>query len=458
MNTGKIKNVVIIVLGMLTIYQAAGLWFDISSDHNLFYSFFSKQNTAIFSVQYNLMESKETIIGFGNKNFNLVNTQKLVEEDLDKKVIECMKYLFQSGSYVSTSNINWDELLENKAVIYKYDVKIPTNYYSKFIVNKSVQNFSTKQEYFDIIVIVPARSTGEQMKVYFLNSYEDKCVLFEAKKNLVNDNLYSEIDKIQNSNFAVNYISSKQNKLDIFGNNIFLPELSGKNVTYAKLKLKNPYGEDEELSVESIEKYIDNFFNNSLAKWSAVDFQGVYIYNDENVVVRYYPSCLLEYFDYSTATSKNNDLESTLQAVQEFLYKDIVLPEEIRISNIKQENDEWTIGFDRYVNGIPIEISNDILQDLGIENEIEIKVKNSKVISYKRYVYDVEKVYIKKNFSSEVSFVNGLNRIIAGLEEKNVIVEDMYLSYIVSRNDISDIMWTAVINDEKYSETIEMSE
>ena len=86
------------------------------------------------------------------------------------------------------------------------------------------------------------------------------------------------------------------------------------------------------------------------------------------------------------------------------------------------------------------------------------RVKNAKVTSYKRYIYDVDIGYIKKSYSSEVSFVNGLNRIISKIGNENITVEDMYLSYVVSKDGISDIMWTVIIDGEKYTETIEMSE
>ena len=184
----------------------------------------------------------------------------------------------------------------------------------------------------------------------------------------------------------------------------------------------------------------------------------LYIYNDENVVVRYYPYSLLEYFDYSASTAKVNTLESAFSAVQQFLYKDITLPKEIRISSIRQENDTWIIGFDRYVNGFPVEMSEELLNKLGIKNEIEISVKNSKVISYKRYVYDLDVRYINKSFSSEVSFVQGLNGVVKGLEKENISVDNMYLSYTVSSEGISDIMWTVIIDNIKYTQTLEASD
>ena len=459
MNKGHLKNIIIIALGILTVYQTIGLWFGSFSDRNLFYTILNKQNTQLaITAEYNLVEARKVIVGFGNKSFNIIDLNVKENKTLDESAAECIKYLTQNGNYVSTSKIDWNELLLYKLVMYEYKVEIPMNYYIKSAANKNVSSFSNRQEYFDTVIIVPSRSTGEQMKVYFINSLQDKCVLFSCRKSSVNDTLYSEIDKIQNTGSNINYISTEQSKLNIFNKNIFLPELSEKSVRYAQLSIKNPYSTNYKISMQSVETYIDGFFDNPMAKWSSVDLKGVYIYNDESVVVRYYPYSLLEYFDYRASVSKTNTLESAFAAVQQFLYRDITLPEEIRISSIRQENDTWIIGFDRYVNGFPIEVSEELLNKLGIKNEIEISVKNSKVISYKRYVYDLDVKYINKNFSSEVSFVQGLNGVVKRLEKENISVDNMYLSYTVSSEGISDIMWTVIIDNKKYTQTLEVSD
>ena len=139
MNKGHLKNIIIIALGILTVYQTIGLWFGSFSDRNLFYTILNKQNTQLaITAEYNLVEARKVIVGFGNKSFNIIDLNVKENKTLDESAAECIKYLTQNGNYVSTSKIDWNELLLYKLVMYEYKVEIPMNYYIKSAANKNV--------------------------------------------------------------------------------------------------------------------------------------------------------------------------------------------------------------------------------------------------------------------------------------------------------------------------------
>lgn len=456
MHIGKLKNVTIIFLCVLAVYQTSMLWFDNISSHNFFYTLFAASNKSnLYDIEYDFTVPRDIIVGFGNENFNKL----LISKDgrrLNDKIYECMKYMAANGEYIDKKEVDWNEILKSKSVICYYDINIQMSSYIKSMGGKSVQTFSNKLSDFDIIAIVPARTTGEYLKSYFINSDSNTAAIFSYKKNKASDNLYSAIEEVQKQPNNINYISTYQSGFSMFRDNIFLPQSANKDILYRPFKPINLLDKDN-FTLQDIENtYIDNFFENPMAKWSRKDENGVFTFSDENIVVKYYPSGLLEYNNYTLNVNNNKDIsfEAAFNSAFELIRQDRTLSqEEIYVSKAEHSNNIWTFGFNYYYNNFPIIMANELKQSLGIDNMIEIKVENGMAISYKRYIFEAEPLNTDKVVS--INFSTILDTILSN--KPNEIVDDMFLSYVLNGNDnYLDLKWIVDTSSKTYIEDTEI--
>lgn len=455
MTTARVKNIVIILLCILAIYQIGGLWFENISGRSLFYTFFSSQNkTVVYGGEYNFTNPQNIVVGFGNKSFNkfFMNKQG---KFLNDKVKDCMKYMAQEGKYLELKYINWDEILESKVVICYYAIDMPMDSYIKAMGNNSPQNFSSKQKTFNALAIVPARNTGEYLKTYFINTNDNSSSIFYYKKNTVSDNLYAAIEEIQKQPNNISYVSTYQSEFKMFDSNSFLPQNTKKDITYRPLKFYNPY---KDAPREIVEKYIDNFFENPAARWSDEDKDGVYMFSDENIVVRYYSSSLFEYSNYSLNTNKSDSsFEAAFNVAVELIKRDENLPyESMYLAKAKKVDNAWQFGFDYYFDDFPIIMSYELKKDLGLEHMVEIEVENGIATNYKHYVCKFE--FIPENRTVSVDFSTALNKVMANSQLNNANINDMYLSYVIDKNESDlDLKWILDIDNKKYAESTNAS-
>lgn len=453
MNIGKIKNVVIIFLCMLVVYQTFGLWFENISGRNFFYTFFSQQNVVSSNIgDYDFTIPQNIVVGFGNKSFN----KFFMEEDgkkLNSKIDDCMKYTAEIGEYVKTTQVDWNELLSLKSVICSYSVDMPMDLYIKAMGAKSSQSFSSKQKVFDTLVIIPARSAGEYLKVYFINTNDNTSALFSYKKNNANDNLSMAIENIQKASSNVSYLSTNQSKFSNFSSNVFLPKATNGNISYKSAELYNPYEVYGESSLQSMEIYVDAFFENPIAKWNNIDDNNVYTYSDENIVVRYYPYDLFEYSNYSV---KNDNTDNTLPAAYntaiELIQKDRTIKEDdnIYLSEVTNVNNVWKFGFDYHFQGFVVELSDELKSKLGINHILEVTVEKGTAVSYKRYACKVKNSNFEYN-NITIDFSIALSKVMEREKLTKLNINDMYLAFLIyENNEYSDLSWIVDSDDKNY--------
>lgn len=446
-----VKNISIILLCILAIYQTIGLWFEDISGRNLFYTFFlSQSKNTSYAGEYNFTNPQSIVVGFGNQNFNKFFMGK-EEKYLNEKIKDCMKYMAQEGKFSDIGYIDWYKILESKAIICYYSIDMPMDSYIKAMGNNTTQNFSNKQKNFNALAIVPARNTGESLRAYFVNTNDNSCATFYYSKNNVSDSLYAAIEEIQKQSNNISYVSTYQSEFKMFKNNLFLPQSTSKAITYRPLKFYNPYIDAPR---EIIENYADNFFENPASKWSDEDKDGVYMFSNENIVARYYPSGLFEYSNYTLNTGKSdNSFETAFNIATELIKRDENLPSEaIYLSKAKKVDNAWQFGFDYYFDNFLITMSNSLKQSLGIEHMVEIEVENGIATNYKHYVCKFE--YIPDSKTVDVDFSTALNEVMAKTNDTNI--DDMYLSYVVDGNKTDlDLKWVVDIENKKYSVNVE---
>lgn len=447
MNLNKSKNFIIAFFVFLAVYQTAELWFESFSNRNFFYTFLSKNDTNIVQANYN-SSLKSIIISLGNNKF-IQNYNDIYKSDYKKVFDQSIKECLENGSFTKKYDLDWKEILNNKFVMYKYDYIISANTAEHLYNVKS--NLLSKIGDFDNIVLIPNISVPETLKILFINSVEKNVYEFESKKSENILNTYDTINKFKLKGDEIYYVSSVQNGFELFENNIFIPKWNGLSLGYNPIKTSNPIEENGGVLLTTLEKNIDIFFSNPAAKWKT-SINNVYTYSDENTVVKYYTTGVLEYSNYkasNTSSIKKVSFNDNYLTSANFLENDININNEYYLKNYTIDNEKTIFYFDYKINNFPIILSNELKEKIGMESIIEITVSNQKVLKYKRYICDFE--IDKENLLfADVDFLGAVNYAFS-IEQNNSKINKLILGYKADTNtDSIGLNWFVDIDDKIY--------
>lgn len=433
-----LKNILIAFLVILAVYQTNQLWFEGFSSHNFFADIVSLGSRTGSSEG---IEYETEYIGINNGGNKYILTYELessrqIKATLNKAIETAVK----KNSRENLTHERLNEILGGKNIIVHYGFKASEDFF------KGIYGENVVSGIYDSVII--AEESGG-ITVVFLNSE-----MLEGVVYLMKDYAGAkDIDKITDSARGVNnmlyYVSSVQNGYDVFGGNELIPTWSGEAYYYSVTK-QNPVFEDGQLAAGLLDSYVSRYFNNPVLKWSSMD-GNTYIFSDENTVVKYQPSNVLEYANYfgeSKNTSEN--IGGCLAVAESFLKEDANLKNEFYLRGYNKAENGITFYFDYKINNYTLELSDEIKKSTGLNSFAEVTVSNGRVTGYKRYVMDYgttikDPVYTEKTFLEVID--RGLNEL------KGEHINSFRLSYMETGEESINLYYLTVIDGENYFET-----
>ncbi|WP_250278604.1 hypothetical protein [[Clostridium] colinum] len=440
------KNFIIIFLIFLAIYQTTGLWFEEFSTHSFFY--LSRNKVINNNIQKDTQYLTESIlINTGNNKFirkynNISNTD--YKKIFDEVIYTCIK----NGDFYYLNNFSIDEVLNNKSVIYTYSFNIKGEDASK-IFNINGNHFSKIKE-FDTIIILPIISEKYNIKTIFLSSKTSEAYEIKINKDNLSHNVLNAINEFNNLEpKSFYYISSEESGISLFSKNQFLPKAKEDSFNVNNILAINPLEQDGGILLSESEKYVNIFFDNPITKTSSF-INNTYTYNDQNIIVKYYPNGVLEYVKYKS--SLNDNQGNPYKIALQFLGKDTNIKNEYYLKDYKMEENKTTFYFDYKINNFPIMLSNEKKEETGMQSMIEITIEDNIVSKYKRIIYDfvVQEDYI----TVEKSFIKAIDSFLLN-NKNNDYIDEMKLIYNFNNvNEPICIRWLIGVKDEVYYEDV----
>lgn len=446
MNLSKMKNFLIITLVITAVYQTGMLWLDDTTSHNFFYTVFNTL-TSGNKVEPNgvsIINPEKIVVGYGNKKFSVIYP-KTDYSTIISSGNDVIKEVIAHGEYIETAAIDWNEYLDSKAMVYDFSFSVAATEYVKGYKEKG-NVITSRVRAFNYIITVPSRTETEWANVYFVDSNSGEAYKFGIVKSKKGATLYSEIEKFQQNNKDLVYVSTSQSGFYLFKKDVFVPQWSGKFL-YAPLIKTNPYETNGQISISDLGSSIDSFFTDFGTKMGSRDeANNVYMFSDGTTVVKYYPMGVLEYYNYNSYdTNAEQTLASAYNACVNFMKKDSSLLTDVYLSDVKIESEGLIFYFDYTVNDLPINISDNVKEQLGITHAIEVVVGNGAVKKYKKYVYNF-KESDQKNESVDTDFLSALSVV----TETIVQVNDIELGYMVDESDFIGLKWLMKIDNKVY--------
>lgn len=419
------KNVLIVILVIMALFQTERLWFEEFSNRN----FFLSVNVGISASERrsDIVSPYRMVVNFGNNTYRIIYNG-LKNHSLKQQADTVIRQALKDGQFLETQTIDWNEILKNRSVLYEYTFSMPIEAFMTGIGQKSGA-VSSKVKAFDTIVLVPNINSSEKFKILFLDTESNASYQFVLNKGQAFESFHKEITGLNEGELY--YISSRQSGFEYFPGNIFIPQWPGQSYRYPVLRSVNPYGE---LLLTSVGRKVDVFFNNPAAKWEDT-VNGVYTYGDESVVVKYYPNHVLEYSNYETYDkSRPTGLLSDYEAAVSFIAGDRLITNDYYLSGYRQEEDARIFYFDYAINNMPLTLSKETQFQIEMDHPIEITVERENVIKYRKHVYNYE---MEEELWERPTkdFINSLNEIIVRNQQEDEdykeAVTKLELGYLV---------------------------
>lgn len=454
MNLNKMKNILILMLVAAAVFQTGTLWLEGTTSHNFFYTLFYSIGKGGQSDAANaaIINPKRVVVGYGNKKYSVIYPG-LENSSMIEKTNNAIRDMMENGTFVSKEKVDWEEMLAGKAIVCEFPFTVAASEYKKgFQIKGSL--FTANPVEFDSIVILPGRNLSETTKIYFINEKPKEAACFVLERSSASVDLYNEIDSFyQKESTGLAYISTKQNSLHLFAEDTFVPQWTQSSVDYQPLIKINPFAStDGEVRGSLLEEYMDGFFSNYASRVPNKDDAGVYMFSDEETVVKYYPTGVLEYYNYAAYDSKIEQTVATAYHVcNQFLRQDRSLATNIALSDVQLTEEGLIFYYDYTVDNLPIVLSEKEKEKTGVTHAIEIIVRNNTVRKYKKYAFNFEKASAQIKTMS-LDFITALNTVMANYTGEEVItqIDSIELGYFVEDGEMIGRKWFLVMNGILY--------
>lgn len=405
----NIKTIVIFALILTALIQLSNIWnikvFDMFSSNEISVEDDYKQEILLPS-EVLVKENDLYRIAFYTKENDAIN----------KSVLNILKEVGETGVLQETEK-TIDELILNADVIYEYGYIIDSDLISEVFGNKN-NIFEQYDVVFNYIFI---NSLGNEVNFY--NAETQKNYSFTV------ENINIEKDYVFNDNFAFVYNDDDSNYLT--------PQVISNECI--KLEEENPYSENNEILISTVESKINQFFVDPNEKWTIFG-EDSYIFSGEDITVKYYNNNILEY--RNSYSSKNKVDEATAYAIaKSFIEEDELVTNDLILKDVVRDENSYIFYFNPIVNNTEVIFDNDF-----IDYYMEVEVTNGIVSKYKKYVMNYDE-------STSQTEIIEKSLDIKELEEHFDSVSFGYLQDF--DNNITNLSWAMTFGDETVYTAIE---
>lgn len=362
----KLKNFIIVVLVLSAVIQTNILWLENISYHNFFYRVKGPEK----KIMHHIAENFRMITRKGKK-FSI--TYKPDEQE--KKVTDlAIINILDEGKMSEQTKFNFEDGLCKPIFIYDYNFCLSGENFAR-CYNKKANNISQINA-FDKIFFY------EDGTISFVDTLKKK--LYKYKGKFV---FYPEISE------RYNFIFNKK----------FIP---AEIISIPDIKINNPYAKNGDIFMNGIAKKLDMFFDNSATK-NIENLNNIFTFSNESVLVKYFPSNVLEYTNYKNS-NETSDIISDYAAAINFINDDVFVTNNYILKRYEENGNEHKFYFDYIINNLPIEIENDFAKKTGLDNCISISVKNNLVSKYKKIAFNFEHAQSYSSCKCEKYVFNGI--------------------------------------------------
>lgn len=407
MNKNILKIFVLGILLILCVTQTMRLWLGDMSSHNFLLTKSNTQNEVIVVPKMVWMNTGKFAYNIGE--MRVASWWTLLEEIVSKAQ-------GQRLNLEKEEKLSYEEILSMQGVVYEYGVPLSFNEIIGQPILKEDSNLKFKEMFVEC-------GYNEHKTYLYLNSSDNDSLY----KVIIPERLEQHQRAIENFKAVSNQVNMVAHQASMNANqkgytkeNVFFPLNSESSpIIYEKLSLYNPVQKETfEETVEALEPYVNQFFENPLLKEVEQAADGNIIFRENmKTSVRYTTTGVLEFnINKVSDANKMTDLEK-LTKVQSFVDTcegiPLYLREGLYLSGIKENTykKETTYLFDYKYDEFPVLLSSRVKEKLGLEAMLEIVMKNDEIVRGK---WSILKIDIDSEGSqSKGEFTKEFNQVVS---------------------------------------------
>jgi len=441
-------NVIIVLLVALTLFQTGQLWLGTSSNHNffdLFEQFGSwradgEGNEARFASPYRIVS------GLSDGEVKIKYSQ-LYGSEIKTVGDRIVSEFLRNGEFITRQAFDLRETVSSGAfLIYDYAFAMPASLFIRCF-NQRGGALNTHTTAFDYIVMAVNGEPGT-LTLYFVENETGEAGVYSvtAQNNLA-DSFISAVTNAANEAGSANYALPETGAIP--APDMFIPRIPPFGYGFNPALVVNAYAPNGQAALYTVEREIDQFFSNPIAK-SSNNVAGVFTYSDASVVVKYYKNHVLEYLNFKSANKSDRGVPADFSAALFFIDRDTHIINEYYLAGFTEDGSKRTFYFDYVLDDFKIVIP-DALRiggELGTDHAIEITVEAENVTAYKKIAYgfltDADSLeFADLDFHS--LYQNVIEPYYAYLDD--IRIQGVDLSYKLEKSPAIYLSWFIRIND-----------
>ena len=385
MSISRFKNIIIIVLIFLAVYQTSQLWFEDSAGTSILANIYKPREAAPESgLKRHFAYPMRVVTGAGDGKF--FSSYSMAENAVLKLCDEMIEEALASATIEAVSRINWTDSLSGAVVVYEYNFPIKS---AEFIKATGFRNSSLSSaiDSFDTIFI--QADEANRVIITFYDSVSETCARTNGNLLIKNTHEFLAIigEVVNERSGGIYYEASILAGIES-QKNFFIPAWDEKGCYYVLGRIDTDYY-DSSMGVEksAIRSNLMTFFDNPSAVYDATT--DTIASGDENTIVKYYSNDVLEYTSYKW-DSKNTDLLDDYAVALDFIEKrDVLMTNEIYLSHCYELKGERHFYFDYVVNDLPVIFAAQLKSSMQdqLSSGIKVVVREGSLVGYTRLAY-----------------------------------------------------------------------
>ncbi|MDR0957666.1 MAG: hypothetical protein LBM16_00425, partial [Clostridiales bacterium] len=350
MKTSRKKTAAIIVLAVLCAFQTINVWFgaDFRNFGNIF-SGFAKQSISYSAEEF--LKPYRNIIGRDGSYF--IKYGDFEQTPVFGSFVEYITLLVKKGTFSATLSVDYTELFSGRVIACEYRVPIPSDAFSDVFGGNF--NIDSKTPYFDAVLVL-----FDESAVCFFDRSTGKTYKYHI------DDLPDTFDELWTSSVEKIPLSHR------IESGVFIPEWNN-SLSYYGVRASISFEGNDGIRRVVVENNIKNFFENPNAAWSDSS-NGVLMFGEGNIVVKYHTTNVLEYSNYYEPATKNDGFAEAFFAAEEIIKKDKTLANDYYLSSYGKDGESYTFNFDLFAGNFPVILPQSQKESIGMDSAITVVV------------------------------------------------------------------------------------
>jgi hypothetical protein len=381
-----LKNIVIIALSALCVYQTGNLWFDEPPGLNDFLNLLGIERAPLGYGEAldGLTRPKRILVSEGGGVFtcNYSDIERTAQYQSARSVLLSVLGSNAPSRVLSSDMIPWhfylSSLVRGEAIIFDYGFNMPSDAFTVALGGNS-PIISDGIDYFNMVLFIPRNDSA--MRVVFLDTLS---VVQAACEFYVTHSEPIDFGGLPNPrNLVYTAVTPPGGNP---GSLLFMPQSLPGGAAYSNIRQQDP---------QNARDFLPLFFDDPGTARNEPFIGGGHMFVDPDTTVSLTNGLFLDYRSWRRGAGRTDSFAAAYAAAIIFMRRDIELINEIYLERYEYDSGSYIFYFNYVFQDFPVHLSNSLKNTLDALGAcIEVTVEWGRVSRYRRYMVQLEERHV----------------------------------------------------------------